>query len=180
MPSIVVQTARQTLRLLTPEDAEPMFALNSDPDVLRYTPDLPPRSVEDERAFLVAYHDVYRTDGFARWAAIETATGAWLGWCGLRRQADGEVDVGYRYLKSAWGRGFATEAARASVAYGFRTLGLARLIARAQPANVASLRVLAKIGLRFERREVDHGQDVELWGTSRDEWARFDAGDGRA
>jgi RimJ/RimL family protein N-acetyltransferase len=160
-------TTRQTLRPLHPDDAGSMFALNGDPDVMRYLPDGPYASVDAARAFLVRYQDVYRADGFARWAAVETATGTWLGWCGLRRMPEGEVDVGYRYLKSAWGRGFATEAARASLEYGFATLGLERIIARAEPANTASIRVLAKIGMRFERRETYMGREHELWSASR-------------
>lgn len=168
---IILTTDRQTLRLLLPDDAESMFALNADPDVMRYVPDSAWASVEDARSFLVRYQDVYRSDGFARWAAIETATSTWLGWCGLRRQTDEQVDVGYRYLKRAWGRGFATEAARASVEYGFRTLGLERIIARAEPANTASLRVIAKLGLKFERREIDFGKEVEVWAASRRDWS---------
>jgi ribosomal-protein-alanine N-acetyltransferase len=153
-----------------PDDAESMFALNADPEVMRYVPDSAFASVDEARAFLVQYQDVYRSDGFARWAAIETATSTWLGWCGLRRQTDGQVDLGYRYLRRFWGHGLATEAARACVEFGFRTLGLERIIARAEPDNVASVRVLAKIGLRFERRDVDSGSEVELWAASLGDW----------
>jgi RimJ/RimL family protein N-acetyltransferase len=170
MTFVTLTTERQTLRPMLPDDAEAMFAMHADPEVMRYVPDSGFASVEEARAFLVGYQDVYRIEGYARWAAVETATSTWLGWCGLRRQSDGQVDVGYRYAKSAWGRGFATEAARVSVEYGFRTLGLERIIARAEPANVASLRVLAKIGFRFERREIDLGDEVELWSASRDDW----------
>ncbi len=170
-PRIVLTTARQTLRHLVPDDAASMFELNSDPDVLRYLPDPPRGSIEEERAFLVKYQDVYRDDGFARWAAIETATSTWLGWCGLRKLPDGEIDVGYRYSKRAWGRGFATEAARACVDYGFRVLGLARIVARAETENVASVRVLEKIGLCFEARELDpRGRELQRWAAARDEW----------
>jgi RimJ/RimL family protein N-acetyltransferase len=123
-----------------------MFALNGDPEVMRYLPDGPYASVEAARLFLERYQDVYRSDGFARWAAVEDATGRANGWCGLRRMPDGQVDVGYRYLRAAWGRGLATEAALASLEYGFQRLGLPRIIARADPANVASVRVLEKIG----------------------------------
>jgi RimJ/RimL family protein N-acetyltransferase len=76
----IPKTARQTLRPFIPDDADSMFALHADPEVMRYVPDSPFGSVEDARAFLERYQDVYRTDGFARWAAIETATGALLGW----------------------------------------------------------------------------------------------------
>src|SRR5689334_11694423 len=116
--TIILRTARQTLRHLVPEDAAMMFALHGDPAVMRYLPDGPFESIEAARRFLEGYQAVYRDDGFARWAVVEDATGETVGWCGLRRLEDGDVDVGYRYLPSAWGRGLATEAARACLEYG--------------------------------------------------------------
>jgi hypothetical protein len=101
MAFVTLTTARQTLRPMLPGDAEAMFAMHADPEVMRYVPDSGFASVDEARAFLVGYEDVYRIEGFARWAAIETATSTWLGWCGLRRQSDGQVDVGYRYAKGA-------------------------------------------------------------------------------
>ena len=170
MEPFALRTERLTLRHLEPGDAAVMFALNADPEVMRYLPDAPFPSVEEARRFLEDYQEVYRTDGFARWAVVEDATGELAGWCGLRRLVEGEIDLGYRLLRSAWGRGIATEAGRASLAYGFRTLGLERVVARADVGNAASVRVLSKVGLRFERNEMARGHECALWAVSRGEW----------
>ena len=75
-------------------------------------------SVEEARAFLEAYPD-YRVHGMGRWAVVAKDGGAWLGWCGLKRGPDGEVDLGFRLHRRYWGRGVATETGAASLAHGF-------------------------------------------------------------
>ena len=108
----ILQTERIDLRELTPDDAHAVFELNADPEVLRFTGDVAFASLDDARRFLETYSD-YRRNGFGRWAAVLRESGAFLGWCGLKRDASGEVDIGYRLLRAHWGRGYATEAARA-------------------------------------------------------------------
>jgi RimJ/RimL family protein N-acetyltransferase len=152
-PDFAIRTARQLLRRMTPDDAQGMFELNGDPEVLRYTFDDPFASVGAARAFLQDYRHVYDREGFARFAAIDAGTGAFLGWCGLRRQPDGEIDLGYRYKREAWGRGYATEASLASLRFGFDDAKLARIIARAHVDNAASIRIMQKIGMRFEAND---------------------------
>jgi RimJ/RimL family protein N-acetyltransferase len=148
-----LRTERQLLRPMTPDDAQGMFDLNGDPEVLRYTFDDPFASLEAARAFLVDYQHVYEREGFARFAAIDLSTGAYLGWCGLRRQPDGEVDLGYRYKRAAWGRGYATEASLASLRFGFEEARLTRIIARAHVDHAASIRVMQKVGMQFEAED---------------------------
>lgn len=168
-PLIVARTERQILRELVPDDAEALFALSADPAVLRYTGDVPFGSVDDARRFLAGY-DPYRREGMGRWAAIEIATQALIGWCGLRRQADGEVDLGYRYRRSAWGYGFASEASRSCLAVAFGPLALSTVIARAHPENAASIRVMTKLGFHFERTEEFEGMPAVLYRLDADEW----------
>jgi RimJ/RimL family protein N-acetyltransferase len=146
-----LRTERQLLRRMTPDDALGMFELNGDPEVLKYTFDPPFESLEAARAFLEDYQHVYDREGFARFAAIDTASGAFLGWCGLRRQPDGEIDIGYRYKRAAWGRGYATEAARATLDWGLGVVP--RIIGRAHVDNAASIRVFQKIGMHFEAND---------------------------
>lgn len=153
IPRVILRTPRCTLRHLVPGDAAMMLALHGDPDVMRYLPDKPFASLEAAREFLVSYQDVYRNDGFARWAVVEDATGECVGWCGLRRMPDGDIDIGYRFFKSAWGRGLATETAKACLEYGFRTLGLKCIVGRADVGNIGSRRVLEKIGMTYECNE---------------------------
>lgn len=148
---IIATTPRLVLRELTPGDAPELFALNEDPEVIRHTGDGAFASLDEARRFLEGYVDVYRRCGMGRWAVLRRADGAFLGWCGLRRMDGGEVDVGFRFHRRFWQQGVATESARAALGLGFRALGLERVIGRARKANPASIRVLEKAGLTYER-----------------------------
>jgi HAD superfamily hydrolase (TIGR01509 family) len=146
-PTAITESARFWLREIVPADAEEFFALNSDPEVVRYTGDGPFASLEAARGFLLGYAD-YARFKMGRWAVIDKASGENLGWCGLKTLETGEVDLGYRLHRRHWGQGVATETSRAALDYGFRVLGLREIIAQVVPANVASARVLEKLGLR--------------------------------
>jgi RimJ/RimL family protein N-acetyltransferase len=148
-----LHTARQILRRMMPDDARGILELNADPMVRLYTFDDPFASLEAARAFLEDDQHVYDREGFARFAAIHASTGAFLGWCGLRRQSGGEVDLGYRYKREMWGHGYATEAALASLRFGFDLAKLNRIIARAHVNNTASIRIMQKIGMRCEAND---------------------------
>ena len=148
---MVLETPRLLLRRFSPEDDHAFYELNNDPEVLRYTGDLPFRDVEAAREFLLGY-DHYARHGFGRWAVVRRADGCFLGWCGLRYTAELDgVDLGFRLHQRFWGEGYATEAAKGCVLYGFETLGLAEIWGRAMTANVASIRVLEKAGFTFVR-----------------------------
>jgi RimJ/RimL family protein N-acetyltransferase len=138
---------RLGFREFEPNDGEVLYRLNSDPEVSRYTGDPPFADVGEARAFILGY-ELYRLHGYGRWAVIQRQDQAFLGWAGLNL-IDDEVDLGYRFFRSFWGQGFATEAAHACIEYGFGKLNLSRIIARALPENVASLKVLEKVGLKF-------------------------------
>ena len=100
----------------------------------------------------------YRKHGFGRGACILKSTGQQIGFAGLKYLEElDEVDVAYRLLPAFWGQGLATEAALASVRYGFAKLGLKRIIGLAMPENVASIRVLEKAGLHYV-------EEVSFWG----------------
>ncbi len=166
-------TERQHLRRFLPDDAAALFELNADADVLRFTGDGPFASVEAARTFLDGYNP-YDVEGFGRWACIERETGAFLGWCGLRVQEGGEVDVGYRYLPRARRRGFATEASLACLAFGFDERGLPAIIGRAHVENAASIRVFQKLGMRLEEAmdfegmpSVQYRIDAAMWQSLR-------------
>jgi len=146
----VARTARQVLREFVPDDAADMFALNADPLVMQHIGPPPFGSIEETRAFLEGYHP-YRTEGVGRWVAADASTGDFLGWCGLQRLDEGDVDLGYRYRRAVWGQGLATEASRACLRIAFDVLGLGSVVARARAENLASIRVMQKLGFRFER-----------------------------
>lgn len=141
-------TSRLRLRPFTLEDAAEMYALNADPEVMRYVPDLPFEDVAAARRFLEAYLPIYAS-GYGRLAVIRREDTAFLGWCGLKKHEDGAVDLGYRFHRRYWGIGYATEAAMACRDHAFTVLGLDSIYAHAAHDNLASQRVLTKIGMRY-------------------------------
>lgn len=153
---VFLGTDRLLLRRLTAADADDLVQLDSDPEVMRFiTGGKPtPRSVI-EREILPGLLRAYeRFPQFGRWAAIEAATGESLGWFALRVPDGGggeEVELGYRLRRSAWGRGYATEGARALIDKAFAELGVQRVYAEAMAVNTASRRVLEKAGLSLVR-----------------------------
>ena len=156
---VILETDRLLLREYVEEDADAFFKLNSDPQVLRFVPDKALPNVEQARQILIDHPIAdYRKHGFGRGACILKSTGENIGFAGLKYLEElGEVDVAYRLMPTYWGQGLATEAALASVRYGFADLGLKRIIGLAMPENIASVRVLEKSGLRFV-------ETVTFWG----------------
>jgi RimJ/RimL family protein N-acetyltransferase len=146
---MLLETERLCLREFREEDAESIYALNADPEVIQFTGDGPFENPAQARAFLEGY-DHYRRHGFGRWAVIRRADGAFLGWCGLKYTPElDEYDLGFRFFKHCWNRGYATEAASACLQLGFERFGLPAIVGRARRENLASIRVLEKIGLTF-------------------------------
>ena len=155
----VLETPRLYLRVMTPADAPHACELNSDPDVIRYTGDDPFESIEAAETFLINYKD-YEKHGVGRWAVIRKEDGAWLGWCGLKYLPEtGEVDLGYRLHLRYWGKGYATEAAIACVAYGFSTFNYPFIVGRVVKENAGSVKVLENAGLHFVKEESFHGAE---------------------
>jgi RimJ/RimL family protein N-acetyltransferase len=117
----------------------------------------PNADVEETRAWLgrmIAHHELH---GFGFWAVLEKATGQLIGSCGMGYQRDGglPIEFGYTLARSHWGQGLATEAAAACLRYAFEQLRLPELLARVDSRNVASQRVLEKIGFVYQREEQD-------------------------
>lgn len=182
--STFLRTARLDLRQIGADDAEALYALNQDPEVTRYLA-VPRWSIERISAELIPYYRSFSVQhpGFGYWAVIERMSGTFLGWIFLRPPLDepvaGEVELGYRLNRVAWGRGYATEAALAVIEHGFRECDVDRVVAWTMTINSGSRRVMEKCGLRFVRKFADpdskgvdgaeHG-DVE-YALTRAEWA---------
>lgn len=166
---VVFETARLLLREYVEDDAQAFYELNTDPDVLRFVVDKPLLSVEQARQILID-HPIcdYRTHGFGRCACILKSSGEQIGFAGLKYLAElGQVDVAYRLKPVHWGSGLATEAARASVLFGFTKLGLQQIIGLAMPENLASTRVLEKTGLRYAGTVTYWGHEFAKYTISR-------------
>jgi [ribosomal protein S5]-alanine N-acetyltransferase len=150
---IVLTTSRLVLRQLTEDDAPFILELVNDPAWLRYIGDRGVRNVADAQAYIrngpVAS---YARNGFGLWLVARTGDNQPLGICGLiRRETLPDVDLGFAFLPQFTGRGFAREAATATLAHGRTKLGLRRIVAVCSPDNTRSIHLLEFLGLRFEK-----------------------------
>jgi RimJ/RimL family protein N-acetyltransferase len=153
--TVFLTTDRLVLRRFTEDDVDNLVALDADPRVMRFlTGGKPtPRSDIADRV-MPAILRFYSLGPAGTWAAEDRVSGAFLGWMSLKPGDDGdtsEVELGYRLRADAWGRGYATEGARALVQAAFGELGAGRVWAQTMAVNSASRRVLEKAGLRYVR-----------------------------
>lgn len=169
LPTPTLRTERLLLRPFDDGDADDLFALHSDATVLRYW-DSPPW-VEPERArqFLARSRQVAEDGTGARLAVERAADGVLLGWCGFTRwnPAYRSAALGYCFAEVAWGHGYATEAARAVLTWAFGTLDLNRVQAETDTRNLASARVLTKLGFVHEGTQ---REDCVVDGVVSDSW----------
>jgi len=186
-PSVYLETERLILRRLTEGDVDHLLELDSDPEVMRYlTGGIPHTREEIATKVLPHYLDHYRRyDEFGFWAAIEKATGAFVGWFHLRphRENRDEIELGYRLKRTAWGMGYATEGARGLIEKGFTELGVDKVVAGTLVDNIRSRRVLERLGMRIEEEFVYPEKNLRGWtedqrrgvqyGLTRTEWERI-------
>lgn len=147
---IILQTPRLLLRRFTQADAPLILSLNSDPEVLKYLHE--PALESEEHALHIIRTIILPQyeNNLGRWAMHIKDTNEFIGWCGLKYRPDiDETDLGYRIMQKAWGKGYATEAAQYTLDHGFKELDLKVITACAHIENLASVKVLEKIGMDF-------------------------------
>lgn len=146
----VLETPRLYLREFTIEDAQSLIDLNSNQNVIRYTGDGPVKDLEEAKRILTDIIFPQYKNKMGRWAVHLKSNDEFIGWCGLKFIAeDNEIDLGYRFFENHWGKGYASESAKATLEYGVNTLKLKNIIARAAKDNIASINVLKKLGMVY-------------------------------
>jgi RimJ/RimL family protein N-acetyltransferase len=182
---VFLETDRLLLRRFTKDDTDLLVELDSDPDVMRFlTGGRPTPREEIEAEILPAFLSYYeRYAGYGFWAAIEKASGAFVGWFVLRPRKGAPIDepeLGYRLRAAAWGNGYATEGSLALIHKAFTELGAKRIWAGTMAVNTRSRRVMEKAGLRFvrtfhqewpDRIEGEEEGDVE-YELYKSDWSR--------
>ena len=151
----LIETERLIMRDILPTDDEGMYLLDSDPEVHKYLGGKPVQSIDQCREVIEFVRRQYETNGIGRWAVVEKATGNFVGWSGLKyitEPINGRnkyLDLGYRFIKQYWGRGYAKETAAAAAAYAWNVLQAPELCGIAHVHNIASQKVLQSVGLTF-------------------------------
>src|SRR2546423_4793541 len=167
MPAI--ETDRLLLRKFRPDDLNDLAAMFGDPDVVRYVGNGQPADRDEANRALQSTLRHWEVNGFGRWAALDRATGTFIGFGGLR-SLFGTPEIVYHLGKEYWGKGFATELARAALRFCFEDRGFHRIVAVAKPANNASIRVMEKIGMSFEKQARYYDIDAVQYQIRRDDF----------
>lgn len=159
----ILETNRLLLRELNPNDAENFYRLNLNPNVIKYTGNSAFKNTQEARDFLENYQD-YKLNGYGRWAVINKETNKFVGWCGLKfEEMENKTDIGFRFFEEEWNKGYATESAMACLNYGFEKLNLKQIIGRAMKENTGSIKVLEKIGLKYEKDIDFNGKEAVIY-----------------
>lgn len=158
--NIILETERLYLRQFSEADAPLIRELNSLPGVLQYIPEPIPASDEEAKKILIEIILPQYKNNLGRWATHLKTNNEFIGWCGLKL-INGDIDLGYRFIPSAWGKGYAAEIAKATLAYGHTILQLPKITAHAHIENIASQKVLEKAGMQFVGEGIDDGVPVK-------------------
>jgi [ribosomal protein S5]-alanine N-acetyltransferase len=169
MENIICETPRLRLRMIDSGDFDALMNILGDAEVMKFSIH-GPETHEGIQKFLDGTQKRYERDGVAQWAVILKESGQFIGECGISAQiVDGnqELEIGYRFARKYWGKGYATEAAVACRDYGFTQKNYSRLISIIEAENSASIRVAEKVGMRVERESEFHGIPVKIYSLAR-------------
>lgn len=180
MEGMIIQTERLYFRQFLQKDLEGIWALDSDPEVHKYLGNQPLTSKEQIPPIIKSIQDQYERNGIGRWAAFRKEDDEFIGWSGLKyidKEEDGilhSYDIGYRFIKEYWGMGYATESAKAGLAYGFNVMKLPLIYGIAHVDNLSSNKVLKKIGLNYVGEIEFFGEPHFKYELNRDSYLKLD------
>ena len=153
--SLQIETPRLIIREITAEDEQGMFEMDSDPEVHVYLGNRPYTDIAQSRENIEIIQQQYKENGIGRWAVMLKDTGEFIGWTGFKlitEEVNGHInhyDFGYRHMRKHWRKGYAYEAAKASLDYGIDILRLKDIYAMTDVENAGSRRILEKLGFRL-------------------------------
>lgn len=167
----MLETERLILRPMNDGDIDDIFAMRADKDVMRFIRE-PVTNRREAEKWIELISSLWSHEKIGFCALIEKQSGKFIGWCGLwRLKETGEIEVGYALAKDFWGKGFAVEAAEACLQYGFNQLNLEKIVAVANPENIASRRVMEKLGMCFDYIGKFYGRDLVHYTVTREEFS---------
>lgn len=164
----IVETERLAFRYFTLDDLPQLIEQRSDPDVNRFLGG-PARQNADALATRIRFYiGCYDSHGFGMCPMIWKETGETIGGAGLQPlENTDEIEVGYSVIKTFWGKGIATEAARGWMDFGFNEKGLERIVGVTDLDNTASQHILKKLGMSYEKTEIHYDIECSFFGVSK-------------
>lgn len=166
----MLETDRLFLRRMNENDIENVFAMRSNTDVMRFIRPIQTKQSETEN-WIKLVSSRWNTEKIGFCAIIEKSTKYFAGWCGIwRLKETGETEVGYALLKEFWGKGYAVEASKAFLRYGFEDLNIEKIVAVADPENQNSRRVMEKLGMNFDYIGYFYERDLVHYSILREDF----------
>ncbi len=173
---ILAETERLILRELEYKDEKDLFEMDSDPEVHLFIENNPVKSIDEITKVIEMLKKQYKENGIARWAVIDKLTNECIGWSGLKyfnqplNKHNNFYELGYRFKKKHWGKGFATESSIAILDYGFANLNVDKIFAITDPKNVNSKKVLSKLGFDFQETFDYEGDPTDWFELKKTTW----------
>jgi ribosomal-protein-alanine N-acetyltransferase len=167
----MIETQRLYFRKFELGDLPQLIEQRSDPDMYRFLGGTRMQNPEALAKRIRFYMSCYDSHGFGMCPMFWKETGEMIGAAGLQPLEDtGDIEVGYSVIKSLWGKGIGTEAARGWMEFGFNNFGLERIVAVAVEANTASRRIMEKLGMKYEKTEEHYGEECAFYAVSKEEF----------
>ena len=172
----LIETERLILRELEYTDENDLFEMDSDPEVHLYIENNPVTSIDEIKKAIEMLKKQYEENGIARWAVVDKLTNECVGWSGLKyfnqplNNQNNFYELGYRFKKKHWGKGFATESSVAILDYGFENLNTDTIFAITDPKNVNSKKVLTKLGFYFQETFDYEGDPTDWFELKKTTW----------
>lgn len=174
--NIHAETERLILRDVEYADEFDLFEMDSDPDVHLYIENKPVQSIDEITRVIAMLQQQYRENGIARWAVVDKANKECIGWAGLKyfhqplNSHQNLYELGYRFKKKHWGKGYSTEASTAILNHGFSKLNMDTIYAITDPKNEASKKVLTKLGFVFQETFDYEGDPTDWFEITKTSW----------
>lgn len=172
----IIETERLIIRELTFDDEQDLFELDSDPEVHLYLENNPVKTIDEITQVIAMLRNQYVKNGIARWAVVDKETNECVGWSGLKyfdqplNNHNHFYELGYRFKKKHWGKGFATESAKAILEHGFNHLEMNAIFAITDPRNENSKKVLTKLGFDFVETFDYDGDETDWFELKKETW----------
>ncbi len=174
--NVIIETERLIIRELAYTDEGDLFEMDADPDVHLYIENNPVKTIEEVQNAIKMLQKQYAENGIARWAVVDKITNECMGWSGLKyfnqplNKHNNFYELGYRFKKKHWGKGYATESSCAILNYGFTNLNVDSIFAITDPRNVNSKKVLTKLGFDFKETFDYEGDPTDWFELKKTTW----------
>jgi [ribosomal protein S5]-alanine N-acetyltransferase len=166
----MLKTERLILRPMNETDIDAVYEMRRDNEIMRFIRE-PVLNRDEAENWINLISSRWAKDGIGFCSLIEKRSGKFAGWCGLwELKESGETEVGYAIAGEFWGKGFASESAKAFLEYGFNKLNLEKIVAVAREENTASRRVMEKIGMQFDYIGEFYGRDLVHYSITKEEF----------